>query len=75
VRYRVKRLDSGKFKGPGNVAIKLQLQDAARKNQSSSAIPVFALGIVPVAGGVGVALNQPLIHNPRLGGRAATSSS
>jgi YVTN family beta-propeller protein len=69
VRYRVRRLDSGSFKIPGNLAWKLQLQDAAKKNQSASTIPVLALRIEPVAGGPAFPLNQPFIFNPTLGGK------
>jgi hypothetical protein len=56
------------------VALKLQLQDAAGKNQSSSAIPVTALGIQPLATGgspipTGVPVDLPFVYNPRLGGK------
>jgi DNA-binding beta-propeller fold protein YncE len=69
VLYGVKRLDKGKFKAPGNVAVKLQLQDAARKNQSSSAIPVTALRIEPAKGGAATPINLPFIFNKKLGGK------
>jgi DNA-binding beta-propeller fold protein YncE len=69
VRYRIRRIDNGTFRLPGNLAWKLQLQDAARKNQSASEIPVVALRIEPVSGGAATEINQSFTYNPTLGGR------